>query len=153
MQSTSTYAHPLCLPFSTRGHHSSTHHTAQSPHHQSCPSAMGRTWHYGCRWPKPSTELPRSRDGLSSHTLSTASCQRCSSKTGHQRWYLAITCCVAPHTTRVRPPLIPHAHRQHHLLWVCFTLACWSSRLHYVRRRTQECSSPQCLPSFPKQPS
>ena len=42
-QSTSTHAHQLCLPFITRGPHSSTCHTARSHHRQSYCSATKRT--------------------------------------------------------------------------------------------------------------
>ena len=48
-QSASTHAHHLCLPFTTRGPHSSTCHTAQSHHRQPYPTATRRTRHYGCR--------------------------------------------------------------------------------------------------------
>ena len=48
-QSTSTHARQLCLPFTTRGPHSSMHHTAQSHHRQPYPTATRRTRHYGCR--------------------------------------------------------------------------------------------------------
>ena len=48
-QSASTHAHQLCLPFTTRGPHSSTRHTAQSHHRQSYPTAMRRTRRYGRR--------------------------------------------------------------------------------------------------------
>ena len=42
-QSTSTHTYQLCLPFTTRGPHSSTRHTAQSHHRQSYPTATKRT--------------------------------------------------------------------------------------------------------------
>ena len=49
MQSTSMHAYQLCLPFTTRGPHSSTRHTAQSHHSQSYPTATRRTRRYGCQ--------------------------------------------------------------------------------------------------------